>query len=71
MNKQEIAQIVMSNMPQHSGSRSRVEESVSGVEIIYNREYGNRWGWTGWSADQVTVDGQQIEVDPTWVNYRK
>jgi hypothetical protein len=70
MTRAQIAQIVMGNMPSHEGSRRQVVVNLNGIKVTYNREYGPKWGWTGWSADRVTVDGQPVEVDPAWVNLR-
>ena len=67
MNIERIEKIVMDNMPPHEGSRSTVTVGVDGVQVTYNRPYSPRWGFGGWSADQVTVNGEPVEVKRTWV----
>ena len=67
MEIEQIAQIVMDNMPTHEGSRSRVEENIEGVRIVYNRPYSPKWGFGGWSADYVEANGVRIEPLASWV----
>lgn len=67
MDTEKIVKIVMDNMPQHEGSRREVVEYVDGVDVTYRRPYSPKWGFGGWRAEKVAVNGVEIAIDDEWV----